>query len=165
MRRIIIIGCGGAGKSMLAVKLGKKLNIPVVHLDRLSWRAGWQNVSRDEFDSRLLEELARPEWIIDGNYYRTLPWCLELCDCAVYLDYPRIVCLWGVISRVVRNHGRTRPDMADGCPERMDGEFLKWIWDYNRNFRTKLYDMLNSSGKRVVVLKSRREAQRLLDIL
>ena len=70
-KRILIIGCGGAGKSTLARQLGKKLNLPVVHLDKIWWLPNWQNRTKEEFDILLKEELTKPCWIIDGNYQRT----------------------------------------------------------------------------------------------
>ena len=73
MERIIIIGCGGAGKSTLARKLGEVLDLPVVHLDKLFWKPGWVETSREEFDALLAMELAKDKWIMDGNFNRTMP--------------------------------------------------------------------------------------------
>ena len=73
MERIVIIGCGGAGKSTLARQLGEKLNIPVVHLDKLWWKPNWVESSREEFDAKLARELAKPRWIMDGNFNRPKP--------------------------------------------------------------------------------------------
>lgn len=120
MERILIIGCGGAGKSTLARQLGEKLGIPVVHLDRIWWTGNWENVTREEFDARLAEELEKPRWIIDGNYKRTFPVRLQKCDTVLYLDFNRFVCLWGMFKRVVSGYGKTRPDMGGNCPERFD---------------------------------------------
>ena len=125
MNRIIIIGCGGSGKSTLARNLSKKTNLPVVHLDKIFWKEGWVNISREEFNTLLKEELKKEKWIIDGNYDRTIKERIEMCDTVIYLDYPRMSCLFGVIKRVVSSYGKVRPDMADGCPERFDLEFLK----------------------------------------
>lgn len=75
--RILIIGCGGSGKSTLAKQLSERLNIPVIHLDRLYWKAGWKTISDEKFDELLLEELLKDSWIIDGNYNRTLQWRLK----------------------------------------------------------------------------------------
>ena len=120
MNRIIIIGCGGSGKSTLARNLSKKTNLPVVHLDKIFWKEGWVNISREEFNTLLKEELKKEKWIIDGNYDRTIKERIEMCDTVIYLDYPRMSCLFGVIKRVVSSYGKVRPDMADGCPERLD---------------------------------------------
>lgn len=132
MQRILIIGCGGSGKSTLARQLGERTGLPVWHLDRLFWRSGWVNIPEEDFDRRLTEVLDQPRWVIDGNYDRTLPLRLSRCDTVVYLDYSRITCLYGIARRVLANRGRTRPDMAEGCPERADWEFLRWVWGYRK---------------------------------
>ena len=163
MKRILIIGCGGSGKSTLARALGSKLKLPVIHLDQLWWKEGWQNVSVDDFDAKLSAVLARDRWIIDGNYSRTMEQRLERCDTIVYLDFSRWTCLWGMCQRVLGNYGKVRPDMSAGCPERFDWEFVRWIWNYNRESRARNYMwMAKARHAQSIVLHSRREAQRFL---
>lgn len=167
MERVMIIGCGGAGKSTLARKLGEKTGLPVVHLDQIWWAPGnWQHIEKPEFDEKLALELQKPRWILDGNFNRTIEARLEVCDTVIYLDYPRLVCLKNWLGRVVRNWGRHRPDMTEGCNEWFDPEFVKWIWNFNKNNRARYYALLNNAGdKKVVILKSRRQAQKFLDSL
>ena len=166
MERIMIIGCGGAGKSTLARQLGAKLNLPVVHLDKLFWRPGWEQISREEFDRLHREALAQEKWIIDGNYDRTMGERAKYCDTIIYLDFSRAACLMGVAKRVLTSYGRVRPDMAEGCPERFDLDFLKWIWDFNKNNREKTYRLLNETEeKETVVLKNRRAVRLFLKSL
>lgn len=168
MERILIIGCGGSGKSTLARSLGELLRLPVWHLDRLFWRRGWVNIPIEEFDKHLRKVLATQYWIIDGNYNRTLPLRLSRCDTLIYLDYSRITCLRGVLWRVLSNHGRTRPDMAEGCPERVDGEFLRWIWTYRKTHRAKNLAMLaeaEANGVTVVRFVGRSACKRWLSSL
>ena len=167
MERVMIIGCGGAGKSTLARKLGEKTGLPVVHLDQIWWAPGnWQHIEKPEFDEKLALELEKPRWILDGNFNRTIEARLEVCDTVIYLDYPRLVCLKNWLGRVVRNWGRHRPDMTEGCNEWFDPEFVKWIWNFNKNNRARYYALLNNAGdKKVVILKSRRQAQKFLDNL
>ena len=98
MERILIIGCSGSGKSRLARILGKELGLPVVHLDQLWWQADWQNVTVEEFDSRLAMALSMDRWIIDGNYSRTMEARLSRCDTVIYLDFSRCVCLLGMFQ-------------------------------------------------------------------
>ena len=163
MRRILIIGCSGSGKSTLARKLGTITGIPVVHLDQLNWRPGWESVTREEFDARLAEVLETPAWIIDGNYSRTMEMRLAKCDTVIYLDFPRRTCLWGMVRRVTSYHGRTRPDMGSGCPERFDREFVRWIWNYNKNNRERNYRWLNEAHHaEAIVLKNRRAVKKFL---
>ena len=164
MERIIIIGCGGAGKSTLARQLGEKLDIPVIHLDRLFWRPGWVQVSPEEFDELHRAEISKDRWIIDGNFGRTIPERLARCDTVIYLDYPRLVCMKNWIGRVIKNWGRHRADMAEGCSEWFDPDMAKWIWNFNKKNRKRYYELLSTAkDKRIVILKSRRQAERFLD--
>ena len=163
MQRILIIGCSGAGKSTLARKLGEKTGLPVVHLDALFWKPGWVESEREVFDARVLAELEKPAWIIDGNYARTLPVRLEKCDGVIYLDFPRWLCILGVLKRVLTTYGTVRPDMPEGCPERFDWEFLKWVWNFNRNNREKTWAQLEKlPAEKVMILKNRREVRKFL---
>ncbi len=163
MERILIIGCGGAGKSTLAQKLGKKLDLPVVHLDSIFWLPGWVEMDRDTFDERVRQELQKDRWIIDGNYNRTMPERLQYCDTVIYLDFSRFACLYGIFKRLLTNIGKTRPDMGAGCKEKVDWEFVKWVWNFNKNKREKYYRMLNEAeGIGTIVLKNRRMVNRFL---
>lgn len=166
MERIMIIGCGGAGKSTLARQLGEKLNIPVVHLDKLFWHPGWVESSKEEIDEKIRIEMEKPQWIMDGNYNRTLPERLKCCDTVIYLDFSRVSSLLGVAKRIITTYGRVRPDMGEGCPERIDLDFLKWVWNFNKNKRENYYRLLNEAeGVETIVLKNRRMVRRFLNSL
>ena len=146
MEKILIIGCSGSGKSTLAVALGEKLGLPVVHLD-----------------SRLAMAMNMDGWIIDGNYSRTMEMRLAKCDTVIYLDFNRWACLRGMCQRVFGNYGKVRPDMAQGCPERFDPSFVKWIWDYNKNNRVQNYMYLaKTKHAKAIVLKNRKEVKAFL---
>ena len=163
MERILIIGCGGAGKSTLARQLGEKTGLPVVHLDKLFWHPGWVESTKDEIDVKIRAEMAKPQWIMDGNYNRTLPERVKHCDTIIYLDFSRIACLMGVMKRVITTYGTVRPDMGEGCPERFDLDFLKWVWNYNRDKRERNYKLLNEADHaQTIVLKNRRMVKRFL---
>lgn len=166
MERILIIGCGGAGKSTLARQLGERLNIPVVHLDKLFWKPGWVETTPAEFDEALAKELEKPQWIMDGNFNRTMPQRMERCDTIIYLDFSRFACLRGVAKRMLTTYGKVRPDMREGCPERIDFEFLKWVWNFNKNKRDEYYRLLNEAeGIETIALKNRRQVKRFLKSL
>lgn len=163
MERIVIIGCSGSGKSTLARALKEKLGLPVIHLDQLWWKPGWVESTKEEFDSRLSMALNLDRWIIDGNYNRTIPIRLQRCDTIIYLDFNRWECLLGVLQRVIGSYGKVRPDMAEGCPERFDWDFIKWIWNFNKNNRVRNYTYLaQARHAEKIVLKSRREVKAFL---
>lgn len=166
MERIIIIGCSGSGKSTLARALGAKLGLPVIHLDQLWWKEGWVESDRQTFDDRLAALVEENRWIIDGNYNRTIPMRLEKCDTVIYLDFSRWTCLLGMCQRVLGSYGKVRPDMAPGCPERFDWDFVKWIWNFNKQNRVRNYTYLaKARHAQTVVLKNRREVRAFLDKL
>ena len=163
MKRIMIIGCGGAGKSTLARQLGEKLDSPVVHLDKLFWRPGWEHISREEFDILHREALMGEKWIMDGNFDRTMAERIQCCDTVIYLDFSRFACLMGVAKRILTTYGTVRPDMGEGCPERIDREFLQWVWNFNKNKREKNNRLLNETdGIEKIVLKNRRAVKKFL---
>ena len=100
---------------------------------------------------------------MDGNFDRTMPARIAKCDTIIYLDFSRVACLLGVLKRVITTYGKVRPDMGEGCPERFDLDFLKWVWYYNRKNREKNYRLLNEAeGIETVVLKNRRMVKRFL---
>ncbi len=163
MERILIIGCSCAGKSTLARALSEQLALPVIHLDQLWWKSGWEHVTREEFDKKLEAVLEESRWIIDGNYSRTIDKRLPKCDTIIYLDFSRWACLWGMMQRVLGSYGRVRPDMAPGCPERIDWEFIKFVWNFSKNNRVLNYTYLaKAKHAKAIVLKSRKEVRAFL---
>ena len=157
-RKILILGCGGAGKSTFAREMGERLTLPVVHLDKLWWLPGWVERDREEFDKMLVDELKKPAWVMDGNFKRTLEMRLCACDAAVFLDIPTEICLKSVYARVETYRGKTRPDMTEGCEERADDEFKDWILNYGASVRGEMLLSLSQSEKPYFVFKSREEA-------
>jgi adenylate kinase family enzyme len=163
MKRVIIIGCGGAGKSTLARQLGEKSGLPVVHLDKIYWKPGWVKMPVDAFNDLLDKEIEKEYWIMDGNFNRTLPKRLERCDTVIYLDFSRMTCLMGVVKRILTTYGTVRPDMGAGCPERVDLEFLKWVWNFNKNKREEYYRLLKeTTHAQVLIFKNRRAVKKFL---
>lgn len=164
MRRILIIGPGGAGKSTLARRLGARLGLEVVHLDKFYWRPGWVEPARDEWLKTVAELTARDSWIMDGNYSGSLDLRLARSDTVVFLDLPRRVCLWRIARRRISYRAAARPDMAEGCPEVLTLKFARWVWDYPRRSRPKVLARLAAAGggQRIIRLRSRREVERFL---
>lgn len=157
-RRVLILGCGGAGKSTFARAMGERFSLPVVHLDKIWWLPGWVTRSEEEFDALLRAELEKPCWVIDGNYERTAPLRLQSCDAAVFLDIPEEECVRSVFARAEAYRGKSRPDMTEGCEEEVHGDFLDWIKNFNENKRGKMLRLLEESRKPYFVFSSREAA-------
>ncbi len=154
MQRVIIIGPCGAGKSTASFRLAEVLGLPLHHLDRLHWRAGWIESSREELEAALAPILAQQRWVIDGNYGGTMAARIERADTIIYLDYPIRLCLWRALKRVLRLRGKVRPDMAEDCPERFSLEFFLYILNWNRGPRVRTEEKL--VGHEAKVLRFRR---------
>lgn len=156
MRRVLVIGSGGAGKSTLAAQLSERLQLPLVHLDALYWRSGWQELETAQWERTVCELASAPAWVLDGNYGGTMDVRLARCDTVVFLDLPRVQCVWRILRRWWRYRGRTRPDLAPGCPEQMSWEFISWVWTYPARRRPGVLRRLSelSSGQRAVILRS-----------
>lgn len=158
MRRIMIIGSGGAGKSTLARRIAEGLSLPLVGLDAHYWSAGWTPTSKAAWVAHVDELLRRDAWVMDGNYGGTMDLRLARCDTVVFLDLPRVVCLWRVVKRWMKYRGRSRPDLPDGCAERLTWEFATWIWTYPTRRRPEILARLTAltADQRVVHLTSQR---------
>lgn len=166
MQRVLIIGCSGAGKTTLARRLALFLGLPIVHLDRYFWRAGWQQPSSAEWEEQVRALAAKPQWVMDGNYSSTLPMRLRVADTVIVLDAPRWLCLTGVLRRLLLHYGRVRGDeLPDGCPERFDWAFLRYTWRYRDDHRPRAMKALEAFKGDVIVLRSAAEAARYMESL
>jgi adenylate kinase family enzyme len=164
MKKILVIGSGGSGKSTLSRRLGEKLCLEVFHLDKFYWREGWVKPGDVEWRRTVDELLAREQWIIDGNFSGTLKRRVESCDTIVFLDLSKIVCLWRIIRRRLSYRHQARPDMAEGCNERLNLEFVSWVLNYSRRTRPKVLELIkiNAASKKIVWLKSPRQVEAFL---
>lgn len=165
MKRVLVIGSGGAGKSTFATALAERTGLPLVHLDALFWRPGWVETPRPEWAETVQRVIAGDRWILDGNYGGTLPQRMAACDTVIFLDLPRLLCATRALRRWFRFRGGSRPDMAPGCPERPSLAFLWWIWTYPTRRRPEILRRLGElrSDQRAVILRSRREVSDYLD--
>lgn len=164
MQKILLIGSGGSGKSMLARELGMRLGIDVYHLDALLWKPNWTPATRQEQISIQSELMERDSWIIDGNYGGTLDLRVDAADTIVFLDLPRTVCTYRVLKRMLKYRGKTRPDMGPDCEERFDPKFLKWVWGYPKSQRPDVLNRLQSipAEKQVIMLDSQKQVRDFL---
>jgi len=165
VKRVLILGCPASGKSTFARKLAASTGLPLVHLDRLFWRPNWVEATEAEFNSSLASELPKDAWIIDGNYGRTIAQRLQRADTAIFLDFPRWLCLYRAVKRSLTGWGRARPDMAGGCNERFHAAFLKFIWEFRKNHRPKLLTELERFPGAKIVLCSTNEVGRFFEQL
>ena len=163
LNRIMVIGCCGAGKSTLSFQLVDHFDLPLFHLDQLFWKPGWIESERDEWIAKHQEVIDQDRWIIDGNFKSTMSERLERADLVICMDLPRWKCLWGVLKRWFQHRGKTRPDMNEGCKERLDWEFTKYVWDFHRDQRPGLLKQLAKfENKKIHLVRSRKEANSLL---
>jgi adenylate kinase family enzyme len=167
MRRVLVIGSGGAGKSTFARELSRLTGLPLVQLDELYWSAGWIAPAKDEWSRTVDTLVAADRWVMDGNYGGTLEQRLAACDTVVFLDLPRLVCLARVLWRRIQYHGRARPGVAAGCVEHLSLEFLSWIWTYPSRRRPQILAKFAHlrSDQRALVLTSQREVAEFLHAL
>ena len=156
MRKVIIIGCPGSGKSTFARKLRDKTNLPLYYLDMIWHKPDKTNVTKEEFDRQLEEILTKEQWIIDGNYQRTLEVRLQQCDTVFLLEFPLEICLAGVKSRI----GHRREDMP-WVESEFDEEFKQWIHNFSQDALPHIYELLEKYGKEknVVIFKSRKDME------
>lgn len=159
MRKVIVIGCPGSGKSTFSKALHDVTGLPLYHLDRMYWNADGTNVSKDIFMERLYQALKKEAWIIDGNYGSTMELRMQFCDTVFFLDYPLDICMDGIRSR----KGKERTDIPCTTLEDDDHEFLDFITNYNLTSRPTVMELLHKyAHKRITIFKDRREADRFL---
>jgi len=159
MKKVIVIGCPGSGKSTFSKALQKRIGIPLFHLDQLYWNADQTPVDHAVFLARLSEVLQKSEWIIDGNYASTMEMRLQACDTVVFLDYPLEVCLSGVRER----RGKARSDLPWIETGEADAEFIAFIENYRSQSRPQVMELLNRyPHKEIHIFSSRMQAEAFL---
>lgn len=167
MKRILILGCCGAGKSTFARALHEKTGLEVIHLDQLYWKPNWTETEPEEWRTIIEQEVEKPSWIMDGNYGGTIDIRIAKADTIFYLDYSTAKCLYRVCKRIIKHYGSTRPDMTGGCPERFDLEFLHYVAVFNIVKRKGLLHRLKEveHEKQCVIFRNDREADQFLHTL
>lgn len=156
MKRILILGCCGAGKSTLARSLAEKIYLPIIHLDQHYWQPNWQEPSKEEWGKKVDELIKQDRWIMDGNYGGTMDQRIRRADIIIYLDASTITCMYRVITRILKYRGKVRPDMPAGCKERFDLSFLHYVLVFNLVRRKSILKKINGveEEKKVVIIDS-----------
>lgn len=169
MERVAILGSGGAGKTELARALSEVMGLPIVHLDPLFWRPGWVLAPEEESRPDVEAAVAAGRWILDGNFLglAAADPRFARADTVIFLDLPRATCIRRALVRLVRGRGRRRPDLPEGCEERLDLAFLRWIWRYPRDNRPRVLAIVSGLGPGVDVvhLRSPSDVRRYVDTL
>ena len=169
MRRVVILGCAGAGKTTLARTIGERLVLPVVHLDTLFTLSGWERRDLESFRAKLAAAIAGNTWVIEGHpdrfpdFAATLELSVPRADLVLYVHQPRWLSLWRVIRRWLIDRGQTRPDLAEGCTEQLDWPSLEWIWGFEQQIRPAAERALVAYATPVVHLNGDRDIAAFLD--
>lgn len=160
MKRALVIGCPGAGKSTFARHLRDNTGLPLYYLDRLYWRPDRTHLSKEAFDARLEDILGRESWIIDGNYARTLPVRMARCDAVFFLDYPGAVCLAGIAQR----RGTQREDMP-WVETGEDPALSAFVRGFRKTVRPQIIHCLErAKGVEIHRFRDRAEAEDYLNL-
>ena len=139
MQRVVIIGNSGGGKSTFARRLGARLALPVVHLDRLYYEAGWRPGDPEVFRERVAEALASDRWIVDGNFLTMAgDLILPRADTILWLHQPRWLCLVRAVWRCIDLPNRRRAELPPGCRDSLDPRMLAFIWTFDRVARREM---------------------------
>lgn len=164
--KIAVLGYSGAGKSTLARALGEHYGIPVLHFDTVQYTPNWQVRDRAEAHRIVSAFMENPGWVIDGTYSKfEYKRRLTEADEIILLLLPRMTCFFRALRRYIHFRGKSRPDMADGCCEKMDAEFIWWLlWEgRTRRRRQKFQKVVVQYPEKTVVLKSQRDIDRYLE--
>ena len=160
MRRIVVVGSQGSGKSYLSLALGKKLGLPVIHLDTLYWRPGWKHSDLADFRARVAQAIAGDNWIVDGSFSGL---CLDLtvarADLFVALERPRWLCVWRVLQRSAFQRRGKRADLPEGCPEQFDWDLVGQTWRWPIERRPQIEAERLQYGQSVPVVRLRTDKE------
>ncbi|MCB1023802.1 MAG: hypothetical protein KDB79_05410 [Acidobacteria bacterium] len=133
MKKVLVIGSCGTGKSTFSKALHRATGLKLIHLDTFYHKPNWGKPTNEEWFETVEKLVAGEDWIIDGNYGGTMEFRMKHCDTVIWLDLPRLLCSWRVFKRTLMYRNKIRSDMAEGCNERFDWEFTKYVWNFRRD--------------------------------
>jgi adenylate kinase family enzyme len=165
VKRVLVIGSPGAGKTTFSRALADRIGLPLYHLDYFyhDSRFDFQK-DKDAWRRKVTELTQQSEWIIDGNYKSSFDVRFPRADTIILLDYPRSVALHRAILRRIKLHGKVRDDMPANWKEKFSFGLLKFIWSYNKAERPKLYELLKKAPptQQIVILQNSRQTDAFL---
>lgn len=167
MKKVLVLGPSGGGKSTFSRKLGELLSLPIVHLDSHYWQENWTPTEREVWREKCRKMADEPEWVMDGNYRSSIDIRLPKADTVIFLDTPTLKSFFRVFKRLMEFRGRVRPELKKGCREKMDWDFFKWILFFNRKNRPEILDLLKSveNDIDVHILKTEKERDDFLEMM
>jgi adenylate kinase family enzyme len=168
MKRVAVVGCPGAGKTVFCRELAKKNSLPVVHLDTYyldESKPYYYARDRKAWLNKIKELVAKNKWIIDGNFGSTFKQRFARADTIIFLDYPRYLCVWRILKRRFEFRNKRRQEVPEDWQEKIDYEFLRYVWKFNRVSRPKVIDALSDIKAEAIILKNPGEAARYLKML
>ncbi len=166
MKRIVIVGLSGAGKSVFAKKLSTKFDVPVYHLDQYYWKPGWIECQAEEFKAIHQKLIAQPQWILDGNCMITIQERIQAADTIFYFDFPRLLCLWRIVKRRFFYSNKRRTDRPRGCEERITWPLVRYVlWRFKSHYHPRIVSLLSNAqrdGKKVYIIYTSKDSEKFL---
>jgi adenylate kinase family enzyme len=157
MRRVLVIGSPGAGKSTLATRLAARLGVPVHYLDLHHWEPGWHYRDAADARARVRALTDTPAWVMEGNFAETFDLRMPRADTLVWLDYPRATCIRRILTRTIKDYGKQRADLPEGCPETFDAAVFRFAWRFPAESRPQISASLARYGHHLQVFRLRND--------
>ncbi|EIU6165534.1 AAA family ATPase [Listeria monocytogenes] len=154
--KVLIIGPNSAGKSTFATELGKHYDFEVCHLDKLFWQENWNAVAKADFEDKVDNIMSsKKKYIIDGDYFFNLEKRLEHADLVIWIKIPLFLCVANIIKRRFKYMTNVRPDVTEGCDEKLNLSFLLYALKYNKRSGKQTKELLdNVYDKELFVIDS-----------
>lgn len=167
MRKVIVIGCPGSGKSTFSITLAKATSLPLIHLDAIYHQEIWSSdpeTKKAQWKEKVEDLVKAESWIIDGNYKSTMQIRIEAADTIIFLDYPRYLSLWRTLLRRWKFRNKKRVDMPATWKEQISWDFIMLIWNYDKEQRSNVLRQLklHNARKEIHILSSPKTADKFL---